>query len=292
MLSRLRAVWSSPAHATSPPVPAEPPDFVPPRAEVTLERGFTQNGFALVPQAVAPEEIAAMRRSAVALFADSRPPYQPRFSSTGMFDAAFRGVFNSPRLLDAMRRLLGDDFLFVNEFAIHDSHYASWHSDTTSPEGKAGHQFHWSPGFMMVNVGIYLQDNYRNGGGLDVVPGSYMRDDPAAIPLRREHGFPDCHLAAEIAGDPYRDAVTIRSRAGDVVIFHLRTSHRSSVPPRPAETESERKFALFLIAGPNNALTRRYRTWLDEYDRMNGVERPAVPDEFRAFIERLGHRVI
>jgi hypothetical protein len=32
-----------------------------------------------------------------------------------------------------------------------------------------------------------------------------------------------------------------------------------------------------MVAGPNNAQTRQYRTWLDEYDQMNGTTRPVVP---------------
>lgn len=302
MLKRLMSAWGANAdaaqvqphggRAAAPPRPAEPPDYAPPGPGVSIERSFSQNGFALVPQVFTRDEIAALRRAASGLLPESSPPYKPQFSSAGMFDPRFRGVFSNPRLIGTLRRLLGDDFVFINEFAIHDSHYAGWHSDTTSPEGKANHQFHWSPGFMVVNIGIYLQNNFHNGGGLDMVPGSFMRDDPAAIPLRRENGFPDCHLAPESEGDNYRGAVTIRSTVGDAVIFHLRTSHRSSVPPRPAQTEAERKFALFIIAGANNALTRRYRTWLDEYDKMNGVSRPAVPDEFRAFLNRLGHPVI
>ena len=92
--------------------------------------------------------------------------------------------------------------------------------------------------------------------------------------------------------NPYRGAVPIDSRAGDVVAFHLRISHRATESPAPARDDAQRKLAMFMVAGANNALTRRYRAWLDEYDRMNGTTRPDIPDEFASFLASLGLRVI
>jgi hypothetical protein len=47
-----------------------------------------------------------------------------------------------------------------------------------------------------------------------------------------------------------------------------------------------------MVAGANNAQTRRYRAWLDEYDQMNGTTRPVVPDDFRSLLSGIGHSVI
>ena len=54
----------------------------------------------------------------------------------------------------------------------------------------------------------------------------------------------------------------------------------------------DRKLAMFMVAGPNNAQTRRYRTWPDEYDQMNGTTRPVVPDDFRSLLSGMSHSVI
>jgi hypothetical protein len=241
-------------------------------APASLGRMFCQKGFVQLPQVFSPEDVAAFRAAAIDVLPPAKPPYQPQSSNTALFDEPFRRVLRNDLLIRALRELLGEDFLFINEFALHDSIYAGWHSDTASPEAKGGHEFHWSPAFLMLNAAIYLQDNDDNGGGLDVVPGSHLRDDPCAITMK----------GGRQARGAYDDAVTIRSKAGDVVMFHLRISHRASVTKRPASNHVERKLALFLIAGANNAPTRRYRTWLDQYDGMNKVVRPSVPESFRA----------
>jgi ectoine hydroxylase-related dioxygenase (phytanoyl-CoA dioxygenase family) len=91
-----------------------------------------------------------------------------------------------------------------------------------------------------VNAAIYLQDNRDNGGGLDVVPGSHLRDDPLAAALRRERGLPNVNRMSEPVADPCRDPVSLRCLAGDVVIFHLRVSHRSSLRTRAADAAVSR----------------------------------------------------
>jgi hypothetical protein len=267
------------------------PAFTPPPPGVSLGRSFCQDGFVLVPQVFDQAEVAELRRAAIALFANNRPPFEPRFSNSVLFEEPFRLIFRNRKYIQTLRELLGEDFLFVNEFALHDSHYAGWHTDTVSPEGKAGHEFHWSPGFCVVQTAIYLQDNDQNGGGLDVVPGSHMRDDTLAALLRRERGFPIVNRMPDPVDDPRRDAVSLRGRAGDLVIFHFRLSHRASPPGRAAQSDADRKLGLFMVAGPNNAQTRRYHAWLDEYNQMNGTTRAVVPDDFRSLLSGIGHSI-
>lgn len=261
-------------------------------AHASLGRQFVQDGFVLLPSTFTVSEIAELRAALIKAFADNKPPFTPHFSATALFQEPLRSiVFRNARLIGALRELLGDDFLLINEMSAHDSFFSGWHTDTSSPEGKAGHEFHWSPGFAVVNVAIYLQENCETGGGMDIVPGSYLRDDPVAIGLRREHGFSATHVT-EPKGDPYRNTVTLPSRAGDVVIFHLRSSHRASIPTRKALNDKDRKLALFFIAGPNNASTRRYRAWLDEYARMNETTRPTIPDDFQRFMTGIESSII
>jgi hypothetical protein len=296
------AILSSSAEAATPEVatPAAPveiaapdvlPAFTPPPPGVSLGRSFCQDGFVLVPQVFDQTEIAELRRAAIAQFPDNRPPFEPRFSNTVLFEEPFRLVFRNRKFIEALRTVLGEDFVFVDEFALHDSHFAGWHTDTVSPDGKAGHEFHWSPSFCVVQNAIYLQDNTENGGGLDVVPGSHMRDDTLAALLRREHGFPIVNRMPDPVDDSRRNAVSLRGRAGDLVIFHFRLSHRASPPRREAQNDFDRKLGMFMVAGANNAQTRRYHAWLDEYAQMNGTTRAVVPDDFRSFLSGIGHGV-
>jgi Phytanoyl-CoA dioxygenase (PhyH) len=269
----------------------ELPSFTSPPAGVSLGRSFCQDGFVVVPHVFDQTEMADLRRAAIAHFPDNRPPFEAKVSSTALFQGPFHLVFRNRKFIQALRAVLGEDFVFVNEFALHDSHYVGWHTDTVSPDGKGGHEFHWSPSFCVVQTAIYLQDNNENGGGLDVVPSSYVRDDPLAASLRRERGLPIVNRIPKPA-DPYRGGVSLRCRAGDLIIFHFRLSHRASRRRSEAQNDVDRKLAMFMVAGPNNALTRRYRAWLDEYDQMNGTTRPVVPDDFRSLLSGIGHSVI
>jgi hypothetical protein len=289
------AVPEAPVDVAIPEAPvaiADPdrlPPFTLPPAGVSLERSFCQDGFVVVPQVFDQAEMAELRRAAIAQFPDNRPPFQPSFSSTALFQGPFQPVFRSRRFIQALRTVLGEDFVFINEFALHDSFWVGWHTDTATIEGKGNHEFHWSPGFCVVNAAIYLQDH-----SLDVVPGSYVRDDPFAAMMRRDNGLPNINRmpAPEPNVDPYRDAVSVRFRAGDVLIFHLRLHHRSSPRTSEAQSDLDRKLAIFMLAGANNTQTRRYRAWLDEYGQMNGTTKPMIPDDFRSLLNGVGHTVI
>ena len=215
--SRAEAGTSEAATTSAAPVDIAVPDVLPtftlPPAGVSLERSFCQDGFVVVPQVFDQTEMAELRRAAIAQFPDNRPPFEPQFSSTAVFQEPFRLVFRNRKFIQALRAVLGEDFVFVNEFGLHDSFYVGWHTDTATPEGKVGHEFHWSPGFCVVQIAIYLQDNNENGGGLDVVPGSYVRDDPFAASMRREHGLPIVNRMPEPSGSlPGRGFTSMPSR--------------------------------------------------------------------------------
>jgi hypothetical protein len=294
------ATHSSSAEAGSPeavPMPAPPADtvapdslpaFSPPPAGVSVERSFCQNGFVWVPQVFDQTDMAELRRAAIGQFPDNRPPFEPQFNIEAVYQEPFRLVFRNRKFIQSLRTVLGDDFVFVNNCGLHDSFYVGWHTDTATPEGKGGHEFHWSPGFCVVQVATYLQDNGENGGGLDVVPGSHVRDDVFAAQLRRENGFP---VAREPVNE-YASGVSIPSRAGDVVIFHLRLSHRASRRRVDATADTDRKLAMFMVAGANNALTRRYSAWLDEYAQMTDTPRTEITDEVRSFLSGVGHSIV
>jgi hypothetical protein len=282
--SEVEATAAAPA---DPVAPEDLPTFAPPPAGASLQRSFCQDGFVVVPQVFDQAEMAELRRAAIAQFPDNRPPFQPSFSSTALFQGPFQPVFRNRKFIQALRSVLGEDFLFINELSLHDSFWVGWHTDTATIEGKGNHEFHWSPGFCVVNAAIYLQDH-----SLDVVPGSYVRDDPFAAMMRRDNGLPTMNRMPEPTADPYRDAVSVRFRAGDVVIFHLRLHHRSSPRTSEAKNDVDRKLAIFMLAGANNVHTRRYRAWLDEYGQMNGSTKPMIPDDFRSRLGGVGHSII
>lgn len=308
MLQRLRAAVSrapvrplQPVPLTVAPLPPEPAAKKPkicggtytpvePRA---LGRTYCQEGFVALTGAFSQEDIASMRKAAAAAFSHNATPPFPAgsLSETILFEPAFRPIFENEKLIGALRTLFGNDFVFVNEIGIQDSCFGGWHTDTSSAEGKGGHTFLWSPRFMTANVAIYLQDNGPCGGGLDIIPGSYTRNDPLAKSIRRDKGMNVEEFGPDEV-DPYRDGLTITTKAGDALIFHMRTRHRASPAVQLPSTAEERKLAMFLIAGPNNDETRQYRAWLDEYDVISNTKRPIVPEQCRAFLSSRGLSMI
>ena len=119
--------------------------------------------------------------------------------------------------------MLGEDFCFLPEMTAHHQGFGNWHKDTTSME-QDGEDFHRSPDFRMVQCAIYMQDQTeRYGGGLDLVPGSHKGTDPTA---RGGVGSFVYRLRRRVGGK----VRTLPSRAGDLVVFDLRTDHRATEP--------------------------------------------------------------
>jgi hypothetical protein len=298
MLSRFKsAVFRTPPQPKPSTIVAPPNTFprtcaqsMTPNPSASLERSYCRHGFATISGAFSAEEINRMRGDWIGAYPKSAP-FSGDVSGTALFGDTFSGIFRNERMIGGLRKVLGDDFVFVNEFSLQDSCFGGWHTDTSSAEGKGGHSFHWSPTFMVTNVAVYLQDNGEFGGGLDVVPGSYIHDDPLAKQIRREKGLDTAEYADE-EGDPYHGGVTVATKAGDVLMFHLRTRHRASPAVKAPSQDDQRKLALFLIAGPNNASTRRYSEWLDEYAQISGHARPTVPESFRAQLSGLGLSIV
>lgn len=67
----------------------------------------------------------------------------------------------------------------------------------------------------------------------------------------------------------------IISKAGDVVMFNLRVTHRAT----PKKAGAGRKLAIFFTAGANNRATRAYHEWLREYSGEEKVS-PMMIDEW------------
>jgi hypothetical protein len=150
------------------------------RVSAHEQRFFTQQGYVRFPEIFTREEMDRLRKDAEAVFADVNrsPPFQFKTEAAVLKRfPQFRWIFAHEPLLEALRLILGDKFILIDEVALHDSGYGGWHTDTTSLE-VAGHEFNWAPDFLVVQCAIYMQDNSEYAGGLDVIPGSHLRDDP------------------------------------------------------------------------------------------------------------------
>lgn len=239
---------------------------------------FDDQGYVVIEAALSADQVSGLRRFfADELFAgkpryegDVSAPVLPEGRGGGVRHDIFarypelRELMVNPRTLGALRSLLGDDFVFVPEMAAHDSRYGHWHKDTT-PMERDGLDFHKQPDFKMVQCAIYFQDNDEYGGGLDVVPGSHREPDHTP-PAPKLTLFDRVRAKLGIAkpGPPppvEPNAISIESRAGDLVIFNVLLNHQATQPRICGTNEvpdEHRKFAVFFICSANNERPHQY----------------------------------
>lgn len=254
-------------------------------------RFHTQNGYSLFPSVFSSQEVSLLRAAIDRAFAETpdAPKHGMRFLHVPTQAPELASVIRHGRLRAALSTILGHDYHHCDEFSIHADHFATWHTDTSSPS-NAGHDFFWDPVFNVVQVALYLQDNNpAEGGGLDVVPGSHNADDPfcrrrvwplphdpPARPLdvslsakigrrlralgvaARARGLPIGWVVPDPTLDTEARVSPILSRAGDLVMFNLRCGHRAT----PSGANPPAKRAIFFTCGANNRATRAYGAWL------------------------------
>lgn len=246
-------------------------------------RCFTQNGYLNIAKIFTPHEIQKLRQAVTDLF-EKEIQYQGDTEIYRMDlmcrHPQFRWVLAHPPLLMALRQLFGPDFVLIHGLSIHNKNLASaWHKDTTTAE-KRGVSFHWDSDFAMSQSVIYLQDNSVDyGGGLNAIPGSHMTSDGGAPQTFTENFRHDTQ--------PY----TIPSEAGDLTLFHLRTTHAATPIPPHTPADWPHKMGLFFISSAHNRHVDHQEQWQrdrGDYDYLEGHEHysPELEDYAR---ERLLH---
>jgi len=235
---------------------------------------FSEQGYVTVPGVLDEPTVRTVRTALIDVF-DAGVRHKGDIQLTGGVEGRGGGVRHDvlerlpflrdvvlrPPVLDALRSLLGDDFVFLPEMAAHDSRYGHWHKDTT-PMERAGLRWHWAPDFEMVQCAIYFQDNDEFGGGLDVVPGSHTESDstppaPKVTLLNRvgnKLGF-RALTPKPTAPPPEPRGITLPSRAGDLVMFKFHCKHQATQPRSFSVADlppDKRKIALFFACSANN----------------------------------------
>ena len=205
-------------------------------------------------------------------------------------------VFANPSVVAALKGILGEDFIMLPDSVAHWNCYNVLHADTTTAEQK-GWMYHKDPGYRIVVVGLYLQDNLNgSGGGLYLVPNSHQQQDPLVelrnlLPKRiskREKSFWRRLLYRlsfkrlfnyEKAFLDAPGGFDLPTRAGDMIIFDMRMIHRSSFPGNKTLRNAGGKFSIFIHCSRNNAQSRQYIEYLRTKTLVDFLE---VPRDTRA----------
>lgn len=209
-------------------------------------KGYWENGYIVIPGVLSDDEMEAYKARARAVAHGEHPPEAksrimrdvriakgvvpaPEDPEDGLwklmnpdrFDPAFRDFTYTPKLLDPVEDLLGPDLIAFLMMMIY------------KPPGvaQAVHPFHqdafyfpFGPHDQVLACWIPLDDADESNGTLVVVPGSH-RDGVAA------HEYPDGLVnmgSFHIPGaDTAQGAQVLDVKAGDAVLFHSRTWHKS-----------------------------------------------------------------
>jgi ectoine hydroxylase-related dioxygenase (phytanoyl-CoA dioxygenase family) len=262
---------------------------------------FRRDGYLLLPGVLAPEKVKALRSFLEPRFlagAGERLPGESDAAIVNVFArfSEVRSVLFEPAIAEAMRGLLGDDFVVLVENGAHRGLYSPWHKDTNSCE-NTGASYLWDDDYLMVQCAFYLQDNDSDaGGGLDVVPGShlvpnmnkmflktYVRGQVTAVGLDNVPKL----LARELwrrvrpnGKDDLPGAVSIPSKAGDMLIFHQRISHRAT-RVKTAKAGSPIKLAIFQGFSANSRHVALFTDFLRRRPDYGWLRGYSHPEDFR-----------
>ncbi len=169
-----------------------------------IRRAIERDGYALVPGLIPQKRIERFNALLARFFATGGRAYNLGKSqpNAAMYCPELHELIAAPEVVAAFRAAIGqDDIAFTGHCDIHQDMISGWHKDTGPANGYFGTDC-FVDGCNVIKMGIYLQD-HEGDDGLTVVPGSHR--DPSLA-----------HAGAK----------SLHTRAGDVVLFDVRITHR------------------------------------------------------------------
>lgn len=233
------------------------------REESQVRRDFYGKGYALMRGVLSEGEVSRLREICDAFYAENPDVPEMPASEFIQHPELARIPFRRD-VVEELRGILGEDYVTYPNFIVRKGNYQPWHVD--SGFSGPGKEYVWDPKYAHVQCVIYLQDNDPElGGGLEAVEGSHMPGLPVVPP-----NSPVERLARAGLNRVARKHHRIDGRAGDLVMWHARTMHRST-PPRRESPKT--KYGVFFSAGLNDPFfNTRYLTHLvaQSVQRENG----------------------
>ncbi len=140
---------------------------------------FHEEGWLFLPELFAPEEVALLRREAVAIYAEPRPEVwrekngAPRTAfAAHLYNAAFRLLGSHPRMIRPVEQIFGEP-VYMHQFKINaksaftgevwqwHQDYGTWKRDDGMPQPRA------------MNVAVFLDEVMPINGPLLLIPKSH-----------------------------------------------------------------------------------------------------------------------
>lgn len=256
--------------------------------DAAIRTQFDELGYVIVPGVLSSGDVSRLRSEVESRF-DTPPDKRAPGDSEGfLFDVFNRHpelawVLFLPSVTDALHSLFDNRPVLLRESVAQREQYGHWHKDTTSAE-RAGERFPLQNDLRFAELAFYLQDNDDQlAGGLEVAPGSHREPDEFA-----RRGLFDRALGKFRGGPrPPDTVVRVPSRAGDLVVFDFRLSHRATRTAVPRDLRPD-KIALFQAVSSRSPHVETYHRFLrgrPGYDYLEGYR---WSDELVTAAERAG----
>lgn len=227
---------------------------------------FALDGYLIVRGVFSPEEIEVFRDTVGGLASqlESAHAIDGLWMMPGDVAAysELSSVLTDPRMLSIARSLLGDRPVYFRDSAvaiaetIQDSG-RGWHKDNRVPDRFDPLTADWQGEYPVIRMGIYCENHVEHSGGVALRVGSHRLRPTllrrllwGAVHRLRPRPGVRAHMHAITTGR----AIHADTRAGDVVVWTLRTSHSGfAMRPRlaknlklPSQLETRLPNAFFL----------------------------------------------
>jgi hypothetical protein len=212
--------------------------------------GYWENGWTIVRNVYSPAEIAELRQGVIDSLGQGPGDL--------LANPRLRRVLTDGRLVDIARQILGQqEIVYAGDSSFSfNAPGRGYHKDNADRfDAKAPD---WRGPYTILRFGLYLQDHYRHSGGLNL--------------REKSHNGPSNQFGKNIY---------VRTRAGDVGVWSLRTTHSGnamllkfpkSIHPKPGAMDKYAKWieakrdgdriALFAALGLDDAHHQRYIDYL------------------------------
>ncbi len=249
--------------------------------------GFRRDGYAVVRSVFSADEVLKLREAVQNLAAQDVQdagdggqflPYElsvyPELSELLLDD----------RLLDVAHRLLGDTPVYFRDSAVNiGGTVRGWHKDNRVDDRYNPSAPDWQGTYPIIRMGIYLQDHKTHSGGLALRVGSHSNPKSLRVSAAQAFWglvsrFRKGSYVRALAGGMLTAGKPIHapSKAGDVIVWNLRTTHtahtlrlkalptlklppaiENRIPESLALPEEKERIAVFATYGaPSPHLTR------------------------------------
>jgi ectoine hydroxylase-related dioxygenase (phytanoyl-CoA dioxygenase family) len=211
---------------------------------------YRNDGYLVVPDVIAPAQIASARAKLSELMQASRQvsasnsiydledghtPKNPRvrrIKDPHTVDPIFASLLRAPQILDVVAQLIGQDIRMehakLNIKPARGGEPVEWHQDWA---------FYPHTNDDILEVGVMIEDCTMANGPLLVIPGSHR----GPVFDHHHRGYFAGAIDPDAQGLDIRRAVAITGKAGSISLHHVRTAHGS----RDNLSESDRPLLLF-----------------------------------------------